>query len=200
MGRVLVWLHARRRPDARGNLSVTYYCGAAGWYGGIAPMQRPITGFARDESGDWTALLSCGHRQHVRHDPPFVSRPWTVTAAGRASRRGEHLDCVRCDRFELPDACVAFERTPEFTEDSIPNGLRARHVTVAGVWGRIVVTAGALRYRCAEFGIDVALTPELPGIVVPEASHEVDPAGPVRFFVEFLHVPDLHRAAERAAS
>ena len=83
------------------------------------------------------------------------------------------------------------ERTPEFTEDSIPNGLRARHVTVAGVWGRIVVTAGALRYRCAELGIDVALTPEQPGIVAPEASHQVDPAGPVRFFVEFLHVPDL---------
>ncbi len=68
----------------------------------------------------------------------------SVTAAGRASRLGEQLDCVRCDRFELPDACVAFERTPEFTEDSIPNGLRARHVTVADVWGRIVVTAGAL--------------------------------------------------------
>ena len=82
-------------------------------------MQRPITGFACDESGDWTALLSCGHRQHVRHDPPFVTRPWTVTAAGRASRLGEQLDCVRCDRLELPDACVAFERTPEFTEDSI---------------------------------------------------------------------------------
>ena len=26
----------------------------------------------------------CGHRQHVRHNPPFVTRPWTVTAAGRA--------------------------------------------------------------------------------------------------------------------
>ena len=154
-------------------------------------MQRPITGFARDESGDWTALLSCSHRQHVRHDPPFVSRPWTVTAAGRASRLGKQLDCVRCDRFELPDTCMGFARTPEFTEDSIPNGLRARHVTAAGVWGRIVVTEGALRYRCAELGIDVALTPEQPGIVVPEASHQVDPSGPVRFFVEFLHVPDL---------
>ena len=154
-------------------------------------MQRSITGFACDESGDWTALLSCAHRQHVRHNPPFVTRPWTVTAAGRASRLGEQLDCVRCDRLELPDACVAYERTPEFTEDSIPNGLRARHVTVAGVWGRIVVTAGALRYRCAELGIDVALTPEQPSIVAPGASHQVDPAGPVRFFVEFLHVPDL---------
>ena len=154
-------------------------------------MQRSITGFACDESGDWTALLSCGHRQHVRHNPPFVTRPWTVTAADRASRLGEQLDCVRCDRLELPDACVAYERTPEFTEDSIPNGLRARHVTVAGVWGRIVVTAGALRYLCAELGIDIALTPEQPGIVAPEASHQVDPAGPVRFFVEFLRAPDL---------
>ena len=64
-------------------------------------------------------------------------------------------------------------------------------MTVAGVWGRIVVTARCATYRCAELGIDVALTPEQPGIVAPEASHQVDPAGPVRFFVEFLHVPDL---------
>ena len=153
-------------------------------------MQRPITGFARDEADDWTALLSCGHRQHVRHDPPFVNRPWTVTAAGRASRLGEKLNCVRCDRFELPDGCVAYARTPEFSEHSIPKALRARHVTATGIWGRIVVTAGALRYRCAELETDVTLTPEQPGIVAPEASHQVDSAGPVRFFVELLRVPE----------
>ena len=119
-----------------------------------------------------------------------MNRAWTVTAAGRASRLGQQLNCVRCDRFELPDACVAYARPPEFSEDSIPKALRARHVTAAGIWGRIVVTAGALRYRCAELETDITLTPEQAGIVAPEASHQVDPAGPVRFFIELLHVPD----------
>lgn len=153
-------------------------------------MQRPITGFARDESGHWTALLSCGHRQHVRHDPPFVNRPWTVTAVGRASRLGKPLDCVCCDRLEVPSACVIVSCTPEFTEASIPKSLHAHHMTTAGVWGRIVVTAGALRYRCTALNIDVVLTPAQPGIVVPETSHQVDPVGTVRFFLEFLHMPE----------
>ena len=42
-------------------------------------MNRPITGFRRDDHGDWTALLSCGHAQHVRHTPPFTNRPWVTT-------------------------------------------------------------------------------------------------------------------------
>jgi len=66
-------------------------------------MQRPITGFHQDEHGDWVAELSCGHGQHVRHKPPFTLRPWVVTAAGRDSRLGTELDCVRCDRGEPRD-------------------------------------------------------------------------------------------------
>ena len=39
-------------------------------------MQRKITGFHLDEEGHWVAELECGHNQHVRHDPPYVERPW----------------------------------------------------------------------------------------------------------------------------
>ena len=61
-------------------------------------MERPITGFAQDDAGDWIALLSCGHRQHVRHKPPFTLRPWVVTEEGRASKLGAALECAACDR------------------------------------------------------------------------------------------------------
>ncbi|MEX2525405.1 MAG: DUF3565 domain-containing protein [Gammaproteobacteria bacterium] len=61
-------------------------------------MLRSIIGFRLDEYGDWTAILSCGHPQHVRHNPPFSNRPWVITEAGRNSKIGEQLDCVRCDR------------------------------------------------------------------------------------------------------
>ncbi len=55
-----------------------------------------ITGFRQDEEGHWVAQLACGHTQHVRHDPPLVSRPWVLSAAGRQARVGESLACVRC--------------------------------------------------------------------------------------------------------
>ena len=153
-------------------------------------MNRPITGFRLDDHGDWTALLSCGHAQHVRHTPPFTNRPWVTTASGRDSRRGEPLPCVRCDRFELPERVVAYQHTPVFTERSIPASLRTKHVTTAGVWARITVLEGTLRYRVDALGVEIDLDPDRPGIVVPELAHSVQPTGAVRFSVEFLRAFD----------
>ncbi len=60
-------------------------------------MDREITGFFQDDKDDWVAALACGHTQHVRHDPPWQSRPWVETEAGRASRIGQILDCKKCE-------------------------------------------------------------------------------------------------------
>lgn len=63
-------------------------------------MQQKIIAFDRDAQGDWRAKLACHHYQHVRHNPPFVSRPWVMSAAGRESMIGEMLDCLHCDSLE----------------------------------------------------------------------------------------------------
>lgn len=63
-------------------------------------MQRRIISFDTDILGHWRAWLECGHPQHMRHDPPLISRSWVLTADGRESRIGQTLDCVRCDRGE----------------------------------------------------------------------------------------------------
>ena len=60
-------------------------------------MQRAITGFEKDEEGHWVALLACGHRQHVRHKPPFIERPWTVARETREAMIGQALECPLCD-------------------------------------------------------------------------------------------------------
>lgn len=60
-----------------------------------APL-REIVGFHRDVESHWVAELSCGHDQHVRHDPPLQSRPWVLSDAGRRSHIGTSLACMRC--------------------------------------------------------------------------------------------------------
>lgn len=61
-------------------------------------MKRRIVGFHPDALGDWVADLECGHGQHVRHDPPWTTRPWVVTPEGRQGKIGAGLDCPACDR------------------------------------------------------------------------------------------------------
>jgi hypothetical protein len=64
-------------------------------------MKRPIVGFDKDDVDDWRAKLECGHYQHVRHEPPLIVREWTLTEAGRESRIGYKLNCLKCDQ-KLP--------------------------------------------------------------------------------------------------
>jgi tellurite methyltransferase len=154
-------------------------------------MDRPITVFSLDAAGDWMATLTCGHHQHVRHKPPFENRPWVTTAAGRESRLGATLNCVRCDRFELPEGADFVRRTPEFTERTVPEALRSHHATAVGVWGRIVVTEGVVRYQVPSLGVDRDLSPGTTGIVLPEVPHSIEPRGAVRFHVEFLRPHDV---------
>ncbi len=66
-------------------------------------MQRAITGFHQDDEAHWVAELGCGHFQHVRHDPPWVNRPWVTTAEGRKAALGRLLECKKCDVGAPPD-------------------------------------------------------------------------------------------------
>lgn len=60
-------------------------------------MKQKIIGFDQDEAGDWRAILACGHRQHIRHNPPLAERPWVLTESGRERFLGHELDCKLCD-------------------------------------------------------------------------------------------------------
>ncbi len=91
----------------------------------------------------------------------------------------------------FPPGLVAHRRTPEFSEATIPAGLLRSHTTKVGVWGRIHVVEGELRYRILEPALEEhVLSPGVDGVVEPGVAHEVEPIGRVRFFVEFLRPPD----------
>lgn len=91
----------------------------------------------------------------------------------------------------LPADVQPYQRTPVFTQATVPAGLLRQHTTKAGTWGKIVVLEGRLRYRIlAPEPVEILLSPERFGVVEPQVPHQVSPEGPVRFYVEFHRVPE----------
>ena len=74
-------------------------------------MMQRIAGYHEDSEGHWVAELECGHNQHVRHEPPWMSREWVTTEQGRESMLGFELKCIQCnenapmDRPDLQRGC-----------------------------------------------------------------------------------------------
>jgi hypothetical protein len=64
-------------------------------------MKQTIERFYQDEEGDWVAVLSCGHTQHMRHRPPFINRPGVITESGRRQMLGKKIPCPECDIARL---------------------------------------------------------------------------------------------------
>ncbi|MCA9717994.1 MAG: DUF1971 domain-containing protein [Myxococcales bacterium] len=90
---------------------------------------------------------------------------------------------------EIPEDCAPYRRTRSFTRETIPAGLLREHSTAAGVWGKLNVERGALRYRVG--GREHTLTPRRPGVIAPQQLHDVAPlTDDVVFHVEFYRRPD----------
>ena len=91
----------------------------------------------------------------------------------------------------LPPEVSQYKSTPEFTQDTVPDGLLNAHQTKAGTWGLIVVLSGRLEYRILEPDMEtIELSEALRGVVEPTILHEVEPLGEVRFYVEFYKATD----------
>lgn len=57
-------------------------------------IARTVLTFQLDEAGDWVVALACGHTRHVRHQPPWLNRPWVITEA----MRGQKMRCGWCEQ------------------------------------------------------------------------------------------------------
>ncbi len=68
----------------------------------------------------------------------------------------------------LPSIVVSYKKTPEFDETSIPKGLLKSHQTKEGVWGKIVVIEGKLKYKITEPEEEITiLSDDIPGVIEP---------------------------------
>jgi hypothetical protein len=63
-------------------------------------VKQKICAFHLDLENDWVADLECGHKQHVRHKPPWIQRSWVLSEEGRRSHIGIELNCKVCDELE----------------------------------------------------------------------------------------------------
>jgi tellurite resistance-related uncharacterized protein len=90
------------------------------------------------------------------------------------------------------DRAQPYRSTPVFDETSLPAALRREHRTKAGAWGVIRVLEGEVIYTVLAPSSDQRLTPEHPGLILPEQAHFVTPDGPMRMQVEFYdRLPSL---------
>lgn len=156
------------------------------------PDIRP-THFAR-----WLHLFSQTARERCPPDAAalFVAKAEMIAQSlqlGIAASRGELPPSPA--EVRPPADAKPYSRTPDFTEATVPPGLLKAHTTKAGAWALIHVLEGRLAYRVCDPRRPASrrvLTPDAPpGVVEPTILHEVEPLGPVRFYVEF------HRRDER---
>ena len=157
-------------------------------------VERTITGYHQDEAGDWVAQLSCGHNQHIRHQPPFQLRAWVLEPDGRAGRLGSPIDCVLCERAELPDGLRLVRSSPEWNAQNVPAALLRAHRLASGMWGRIAVHEGQLRFVAStEPALDIVCGPGTSQAIPPDVEHEVELRGAVRFTIDFLAIDESRR-------
>ncbi|TVT84705.1 DUF3565 domain-containing protein [Pseudomonas sp. H3(2019)] len=71
--------------------------------GRVASTGSTIQGFHLDEDGHWVVELSCGHTQHLRHQPPWQSRAWVQNPAKRTEKIGQPFDCGWCAQGSVSD-------------------------------------------------------------------------------------------------
>ena len=66
-------------------------------------MLQAIIGYHLDDENHWVARLECQHFQHVRHQPPFINRPWVIKQTTRDAMLGQQLNCIKCDNAAEAD-------------------------------------------------------------------------------------------------
>lgn len=136
------------------------------------------------------AAVSCLHRQHVRHRPPFTERPWVTEERGRAEHVGTDIECPLCDRAELPDDAVLLRTAGPWAAAEVPAGLRRAHRTAEGVWARLTVLEGSARLHLAvDPPVDTTLGPGRSQAIPPTTLHDVEVEGSARVALELWGRP-----------
>lgn len=145
--------------------------------------------FILDDDRVWIARLSCGHRQHVRHNPPLQERAWVLDETTRRERLGTCLLCPSCDRAELPEGLRFVRKSPMWDRDTAPTATRSFHHLADGTWGVLTVEVGQVRFVThGEVVMNQLVDQSCLQAIPPGLDHLVKFVGPVRFSIDYLSV------------
>lgn len=149
-------------------------------------MLHAIVGYHQDEEGYWVAELSCLHRQHIRHQPPFQDRAWVLDEAERDARTGSSIHCPLCDAAELPSDLALARTEGPFDEVTMPLGLRKAHHLGEGTWAVVCVLSGSADLILElEPPMKIHLRAAGRQPIPPLVRHLLQVDGSVRFAIEF---------------
>jgi len=91
--------------------------------------------------------------------------------------------------IELPAGCELVRTTREFDEPTVPAALLSAHRVADGVWGRLVVRDGALRFGFDDEAGERLVVAGATQVIPPGRPHHLRIDGAVRFVVEFHRPP-----------
>ncbi|MBS1836243.1 MAG: DUF1971 domain-containing protein [Actinobacteria bacterium] len=105
------------------------------------------------------------------------------------------------DPIEMPDGLELARTTDVFDETNHPGGLLRAHEVADGVWGRLVVHTGSLRFVFDDEAdrprtVDAGRSQVIP----PRRRHHVELDGPVTFAIEFHRRPATSGPTEGSES
>jgi len=95
---------------------------------------------------------------------------------------------------DFPAGLQKYSQSPMFTEATIPGALQKDHSTKASVWGKIVVSRGALIYIRDGQSPQTVQAGET-ATIFPEEKHHVTPSGEVTFQVEFYRIAEKDKVS-----
>ena len=87
--------------------------------------------------------------------------------------------------MKIPLDLEAYQRTAVFTQDTVPKALLGTHDTKAGVWARLVVKQGRLKFYAEDTAEPRILDIGTDGWAKPQQPHHISCDEPVRFYLEF---------------
>lgn len=89
----------------------------------------------------------------------------------------------------LPQGLERSGGTPEFTQDTVPDALRASHALAAGRWGLLHVLSGALVFVDEETSTESEIAAPAEWDILPERHHHVRIPKLVTFRIDFYRAP-----------
>ena len=94
------------------------------------------------------------------------------------------------DHDHIPAGFALTRTTEVFDHDTVPAGLLRAHRVADGVWGRLVVLDGTVRFVFEDAPDDPIVVASGGAVAIPPGRlHHVELDGPARFAVEFYR-PD----------